>query len=48
MHYESVVGSLTACQQRRIARPPFGDEIDDFIWTTTGMIHADNEKKGNN
>jgi hypothetical protein len=29
-------------------RPPFGDEPDDFIWTTTGMIHADNEKKGNN
>ncbi len=29
-------------------RPPFGDEDDDFIWTTTGMNHADNEKKGNN
>lgn len=28
-------------------RPPFGDEPDDFIWTTTGMIHADNEKQGN-
>jgi len=29
-------------------RPPLGDEADDFIWTTTGMIHADNEKKSNN
>jgi RHS repeat-associated protein len=29
-------------------RPPMGDEHDDFIWTTTGMIHADNEKKGGN
>jgi hypothetical protein len=26
-------------------RPPFGDEHDDFIWTTTGMKQADNEKK---
>lgn len=28
--------------------PPYGDESDDFIWTTTGMIHAENEKKSNN
>ncbi|WP_439583232.1 DUF6443 domain-containing protein [Dyadobacter bucti] len=27
---------------------PFGDENDDFIWTTTGMIRADNEQKNNN
>ena len=31
-----------------MASRPFGDEADDFIWTTTGMIHADNEKKNNN
>jgi RHS repeat-associated protein len=31
-----------------IARPPFGDEHDDFIWTTLGMKQADDEKKGNN
>jgi hypothetical protein len=30
------------------AHPPMGDEQDDFIWTTTGIIHADNEKKNNN
>jgi hypothetical protein len=29
-------------------RPPFGDEHDDFIWTTTGMKQADNEKKDGN
>ena len=29
-------------------RPPMGDEYDDFIWTTTGMRYADNEKKGGN
>ena len=30
-----------------IIHPPFGDEQDDFIWTTTGIIHANNEKKNN-
>lgn len=25
-------------------RAPFGDEMDDFIWTTTGMNYADTEK----
>ena len=28
--------------------PPFGDELDDFIWITTGMKQADDEKKNNN
>jgi Bacterial toxin 44 len=31
-----------------ISRPPFGDENDDFIWTTLGMKQADDEKKDNN
>ncbi|MCF0073694.1 DUF6443 domain-containing protein [Dyadobacter sp. CY261] len=31
-----------------IALPPFGDEADDFIWVTTGMTQAGNEKKNNN
>ena len=30
-----------------ISRPPFGDEHDDFIWTTIGMKQANDEKKEN-
>jgi hypothetical protein len=31
-----------------ISGPPFGDEHDDFIWTTRGKNDAENEKEKNN
>lgn len=41
-------GLTEASSMGPMTGPPLGDEVDDFIWTTTGMIHADNEKKNNN